>query len=181
MPSRFAGPRPCGSSPAKRTFTAPLSSAICRSMYFWRRATRSSLVISRLDFTDNDRCGTQQFVPDRVPFLDDGDNRAVLRWIADRRHGDRFVARRVERLSNRIEARDAESLELGEELIAHETNTGQQCGIRRPRRCGADRAIEIVEDVEELGDRGSYARIDIARRVAAQPRLHLLELVERAA
>src|SRR5439155_7093867 len=61
MPCRLAGPVPCGRRPARSTFTAFLSSSICRWMYFCRRSTRSSFCtvfivasVLSLVFVDND-------------------------------------------------------------------------------------------------------------------------------
>src|SRR5581483_7831141 len=70
-----------------------------------------------------------------------------------------------------------------DELIPNELDPFQQRIGRRRRRLARrrDRAIEIVEHLEQLRQDRSLGAVDVARHVTAHPRADLLELICRAA
>src|SRR5206468_2330974 len=73
---------------------------------------------------------------------------------------------------------DAHALELGEELIANELDALKQRAIPGPIASGGDRPIEVVEDLQQVGDDGASGALDVPADVASDPRFCLLELVE---
>ena len=89
------------------------------------------------------------------------------------------MASGIERLAEGVNSRDSETFELGEELLAHQLNALQErrIGCRGP---GRDRAIEIVQHLEQLDQNRALRTLAVARGVAAQPHADLLELLERA-
>ena len=88
----------------------------------------------------------------------------------------------IERLPRGLDALDAESLELGEELAADDVHAlNQRVVASRARPGGVDGAIEVVDDVEEIGEDFAPATLDVLRDLAPQPRPRFLELGGRSA
>ena len=138
--------------------------------------------------SDDDGGRPEDLVADRVALFHDGDDYPILRDVLNRRRRHSFVAGGIEPLSARVDADHPEGRELGEELIADELDTPRQVFDRviasrsyrrdRPGPGGRDCAIEVVDDFEQLRQDGALAALDLARHIAAKPRLDLFEFLE---
>jgi len=86
------------------------------------------------------------------------------------------VQRRVERLAVGGDARHAEPLELHQELAAHHLDPLEHGLGACPFLRRVNRAIEIVDHVEELGQRVAAGTLDVLGHLAAEPEPRVLEL-----
>ena len=102
------------------------------------------------------------------------------RGIARRHVRDRFVARGIERLAEGIDADDAEAVERGEELLPHERDALDQRVVRAIGG-GRERAVEVVEHLDERDEHLAPAAFHVFRDFLAEPRARLLELLGGAA
>src|SRR4051812_34907167 len=131
-----------------------------------------------------DRRRPEHVVADAIAVADDPDDGAVGSGFRGRHRGYRFVQRGIERLALRFDARDAESLQLRQELPAHDVHALDQ-RVRRPGATagagGVERAIEVVHDVEQLGQDFAAAALDLLGDLAAQPDARLFEFGCRTA
>ena len=81
---------------------------------------------------------------------------------------DGFVERRIEALRGGVDALDAEALELREELAPHHLDPLEQ-RIGRGAGGGFDGALEVVEDLEHLGEDVPPRPLDVLGDLPAQP------------
>ena len=86
------------------------------------------------------------------------------------------MPRGIERLAERIGPADAEAFEGGQELLAHDRHTLDE-RIVGAIGGGIERAVEVVEHVEETRDERSAATLDVLRQFLAEPRARLVEFV----
>ena len=79
--------------------------------------------------------------------------------------------------------RDAEAVELGEELLAHHLDAlEQRIGrVLAAASGGVDRAIEVVDDFEQADQHFAPAALGVLRELLAHARARVLELLRRLA
>src|SRR5262245_40900686 len=159
-------------------------------MYFCLRSTRSGLSIELSDYNAG---GSQEVIANCEAFFQNRDNHAVLRGVGDGCHRNRFVARGIERLAERLDARRAKCLQLGKKLVPDELDASQygcqpSAGVGLEPRVArlasgppgrGTRPIEVVSDIEQLRKNCALAAIHFPRDIAPHPYSRLLEFLER--
>src|SRR5262249_24195023 len=125
-----------GACPRNLTSTVFLLSLVWRWMYFCRRSTRSGLSI---EFSNHDGGGPEQLVTDHKPRFHNSHDDPVLGGLTDLAGRDSFVETGVKGAPDSDDGRDAERLELCEELTAYQLDAPEEriaVGAVRPSRRG---------------------------------------------